>query len=540
MKGKKGKKMKKLKRIFSALLALAMVFSLSVPAFAEGEEPTKPEGPMITVAEHDTHTYKVYQIFTGRYSNGVLSDVKWGKNGVLKDENGVKVNIDVGSDVNEKILGELQGDALGTAVSDNVKLSKIIEYVDLESECYGTVDSKKSLPIVDGYYLIKDEGPVSAGDAFSRYIVKTGGNIAISTKKDAPSVKKSVLEINDSTKDPTKTNLWYDAADYDIGDEVTFKLTATMPKKLSEFNSYLVTFHDTLSKGLTLDISSVQVFLKSEQRAATREEDNIEITNAFKITSSTPVIGKPTELTISCDNIKDEKLNLDIKDNSIIEVVYKATLNNQAVIGSAGNINTVYLEYTNNPHTNEIGETEEDLVKVFTFQLKIFKVNKGNEPLKGAKFTLYKRISDPNDKDPESTKKVEVPVTSSESCPDATGDAENEFNWTGLDSGDYTLKETTVPDGYNSIAPINFTINAGYNVNKPDPELFSLSATGFDNYVNSTLVSGLINTSITNNNGTNLPETGGIGTTIFHVGGAILVVGAAILLVVRKKVSEEK
>lgn len=535
MKGKKGKKMKKLKRIFSALLALAMVFSLSVPAFAEGEEKAK-----IIVPEDDNHTYRVYQILTGRYdvtsgSMLKLSDVKWGMNANI-DVNKIGTPVETG-DIKD-LTNLAEGDNYTNAqklygIKDN---KGILSFVNLDSTPYGYVDSNKALPIDDGYYLIEDMGYVGidgedkTDEAFSHYIATSGGgswNITISSKKKIPTVNKKVLEINDSAN--SETEQWRDTADYDIGDNVKFKLTAKLHEYVTTYKEYKLEFCDTLSKGFDLDQETIKVVLKAKAKEATTDESSTDkdITDYFKKTVL-PNVDGTTSLSLFCENVLAESVGA--TDNSIIEVTYTAKLNDKANVGATGNNNTVYLKYSNNPYTDGTGKTVTDEVKVYTFKLTVFKTTRDvNMPLEGARFTLYKKDSNEELIDMGSPEPV-----IDETAPKDKRKA-NMFNWEGLDAGDYVLKETKAPAGYNSIQPIEFTITTTYS---DDLSLKDLVVDGLPQ-LNIDL-SKNIQSKIINNPGSSLPETGGIGTTIFHVGGAILVVGAAILLVVRKKVSEEK
>jgi len=506
--------MKKLKGILGVFLTLVMVFSLTVTAFAEENKPYE-----ITVNSTDTHEYAVYQIFTGKYSPKSLNltDVKWGQNS--KRPEGTAV----GGEVDVTILSDLAKVAQGTNYTNAQKLEEIKKYVDLDGAPCGTVSATKSLRVDGGFYLFKDLGAVGDGDAYSNYIVMIGGNITINTKKKVPTVEKKVLEINDSEA-PEKTGHWYDGADYDIGDTVQFKLTANLPGNISAFKSYKVVFNDTLSKGFTFG-RVVSITLKTLTREVAESEGNIDIKDKFTENVTGGEKGQPTNFTLTCNDVK----SLGATDNSIIEVIYEAKLNNDAVIGPAGNPNDVFLEYSNNPNTDGMGKTEKDLVKVFTYQLKVIKNDQTGAPLAGAGFTLYKL--DVNGKE-----LYEV------DCPEATGDNKNEFEWKGLDSGNYLLRETTVPDGYNSIPDATFTIKGSYNIVDKDPKFIDLEVTNKTSDRDPIIDkdNNLIITTITNNHGSTLPTTGGIGTTIFHVGGTILVVGTAILLVVRKKMSEEK
>ena len=469
--------MKYFKKIASLVLALALALVLAVPAMAA-------ENTTISAPEGSTRTYDVYQIFTGDLYNGVLSNVKWGQNGT-----GTK-----GAAVDQATL-----DAL-TAVNgsnDTAKLAEIQKYVNLDSTAIGTVSAGNPLTVPTGYYLIKDNGPVGDGEAYSLYVVEVVGPTTIAPKVGTTTSDKKVKDTNDSTG---VTSDWQDSADYDIGDAVPFKLSATIAQDYDNYtNGYKLTFHDKEDAGLTFNPTSVKVYV-----------DDVEITSGFTVVTSGLTDGCTFEVRFA--NLKDIA---SVEAGSVISVEYTSTLNNQAEIGSAGNKNTSHVTYTNNPNDEQAGEngkTPDDVVIVFSYKVIINKKDGEGNPLTGAGFTLYKK----NDSG-------EYVAVSSE----LKGDDMTTFIWSGLDDGDYKLVETTTPAGYNTIADIEFTITATH-----DSALTDLS--GGDKFTGE-VSTGTVSADIENKAGATLPETGGIGTTIFYVLGAVLVVGAGVVLVTKKR-----
>lgn len=226
-----------------------------------------------------------------------------------------------------------------------------------------------------------------------------------------------------------------------------------------------------------------------------------------------------------------------VKAGSIISVEYTSTLDTDATVGSAGNKNTSHVTYTNNPNDEQAGEngkTPDDVVIVFTYKTIVNKVTKnpnydptveGSEeyiPLKGAGFTLYKKNASGTYEAVGSELKGEDMTT---------------FTWSGLDDGDYKLVETTTPSGYNTIPDIEFTITATHDVSSDNPKLTSLS--GGDKFTG-VISTGVVSANIENQSGAQLPSTGGIGTTIFYVLGSVLVIGAVVLLVTKKRMSTKR
>lgn len=494
--------MKHTKKLASLLLALVMVFALATTAFAA-------ENTIISPPEGSTRTYDVYQIFTGDLHEGVLSNIKWGKNGTDTE----------GTAVDQTTLDAL---AAVNGKSDTEKLTEIQKYVKLDSGKFGTVSNGNPLTVPTGYYLIKDNGSVNDGEAYSLYVVQVVGPTTISPKVGTTTSDKKVDDKNDSNTTEDATT-WQDSADYDIGDAVPFKLSATIAQDYANYtHGYKLTFHDKEDTGLSFNKNSVKVYV-----------DGTLITTGYEVVTEGLTGGCTFEVRFA--NLKEIT---SVKAGSIISVEYTSTLDTNATVGSAGNKNTSHVTYTNNPNdeqAGENGETPDDVVIVFTYQTIVNKVTKnpnydpkveGSEayiPLKGAGFTLYKKNASGRYEAVGSELKGEDMTT---------------FTWSGLDDGDYKLVETTTPAGYNTIADIEFTISAGH-VDGDSPYLNTLSGNVTSGTATFTAVvnDGSLSTDVVNNSGAQLPSTGGIGTTIFYVLGSVLVIGAAVLLVTKKRMS---
>ena len=209
-----------------------------------------------------------------------------------------------------------------------------------------------------------------------------------------------------------------------------------------------------------------------------------------------------------------------VTKDTVFVVTYTATLNDDAVIGDAGNPNEVYLEFSNDPYStvDSTGKTETDKVTVFTYQLTINKVDADQAPLKGAAFTLYKKNAN-GTYEPIGNPKA------------GTGENENVFQWKGLDDGDYKLVESTVPDGYNKMTDVEFTISAEHEADSADPKLTSLTSSL------GTVTDGDIEESIENKTGTVLPETGAKGTMMLITVSTLFIMVAAVFMITRKKMS---
>ena len=513
--------MKHSKKLASLLLALVMALSLAVTAFAD-ESTTY----SITINNSTAgHTYEAYQIFTGDLAtneagNKVLSNIVWGS-GVSK--------------AGQTALGDAaaKAETLKTEADAKAFAKAVAPYLTTAAGSANTVTDGKYVisGLAAGYYLVKDQDGSLIGDndSYTEYIIQVVGNVTATPKSDVPEVQKKVKDINDST-DTTKTD-WQDSADYDIGDSIPFQLKATLADNVSSYTTYKVVFHDTLSKGLTYN-NDAKVYIGGTE------------TNGFAVTATVNADGTTT-LTVSCDDVKA----LDASNSSVITVEYTAKLNENAVLGSAGNPNEVYLEYSNNPNksekgNNETGETPKDVVIVFTYKTIINKVDSENKPLTGAAFKLEKLIKG---KDGD----ADTWTTVKEFAVDETTTS---FTFSGLDDGQYKLTETKTPVGYNTIDPIYFVIEATHGETADAPTLKTLNAYLTDANGNKQtemkdgesvnidlgtvdLTAGSITTTVVNKSGSKLPSTGGIGTTIFYVLGGVLVLAAVVLLVTKKRMS---
>lgn len=496
--------MKTIKRSIALVLAMILTLAMSVTVFAEGEGAKKTF--TITVNEAKAgHTYEAYQILKGDLSKSqtTLSNVDWGT-GIKADK-----KTDLANDAKayvEKLSGmqtnssDLKAEAqkIASALSTTVAGSVSVTQDNAKTEITG---------LEPGYYLIKDKDSSLTGDeAYTEYILNIVADTTITPKTDVPSVEKKVKDTNDTTGDTTE---WQDSADYDIGDVVPFQLTATLPVNVQSYKSYYLKFDDTLSQGLDFKEGTVTVKLGDK-----------DVTSFFK----TNYDAASKKLTFTCDNILAEKF--EAKNGDTIVVEYKATLNKNAVIGSKGNPNKVKLEFSNNPNNGgdgDKGETPEDTVIVFTYKVVINKVNEKNEALDGAEFTLYKKIKG------EADKEIKAVIS---------GDKNDVFTFSGLDDGDYVLKETKTPDGYNTANNIEFTIKADHSIESDAPELNSLSGDKVTGNITlkADKAEGSLSTPVQNFKGSVLPSTGGAGRVAIYVIGAILVVGGGIVLVTKKRV----
>lgn len=497
---------KAMKKLMAALLAVAMVCAMAIPAFADGSSSTSTAAVTryTITAPKNGHTYEIYQIFTGDYDASqpsMLANIKWGKNGTGT----------AGDAVEQTVLDALS--KVASYTSDNDKLTVIEKYIDLSTAPLVTITNGGTAnDVVGGYYLIKDQdGTVPSSETYTPYIVSVVCDITIKPKSnEVPKFTKKLKDTNDTTGVITG---WQDSADYDIDDKIPFRLQGTVSKDFDSYKTYYYAFHDVEEKGLTFDPSSVKVFVGDEETGT-----KIDASNYTVVTN--PADGCTFEIVF--DDLKNIP---SVTAKSIITVTYESTLNGNAVLGAQGNVNTAKLEYSNNPRGNGTGTTPWDNVIVFTYKVVVNKVDQAGQPLVGAQFTLTKKING-------GTEVIKTMTIDS---------SETQFTLSGLDDGEYTLTETVTPAHYNTISPITFTVKADHTITweteRREDILTSLSGDKKVGEITfaSSKTDGTLTTDVINNIGTTLPGTGGIGTTIFYVIGGGLMVAAAILLITKKR-----
>lgn len=568
--------MRKVKKLLGLLLAAVMALAMGVPTFAaEGDDYT------ITINnETSGHTYEAYQVFQGDLSGNILSNIEWGT-GVdgaglqeaLKAESAfadcesaakvAEVLDDYGYDSDEmKAFADIAAEYLTTANGVSVYVA-----ASDEGQAHYTISN---LP--EGYYLIKDADAPLAGkdDAYTDYILQVVKDVSIDPKSDVPTVEKKVQEDDKYNQDGGYGNGYNDVADWNIGDEIPFKLIGTLPDEDSwvDYTTYTYIFHDTMSAGLTLVGDSIHVYIADKDSKGEEPAVEKEIPKRF-YDILVPGTDKAPEDACSFE-VRFEDLKTvcsadgtPVTADSIIIVKYNATLNENAEIGLTGNPNNVYLEFSNNPNGTGTGETPKDYVIVFTYELDVKKVagEDTDHTLPGAEFKLYREIDNPSGDDPileyvivDSNGKVtDWTINKDADGTTLISGSDGKFIVSGLDDGTYYLEETKAPDGYNklpnsikividattsngqgwqgsedgstagnALTALTITVDNGEAVGSGDPNL------------------GIVDAEVKNNAGSTLPGTGGMGTTIFYVLGAILVLGAGVLLIARRRTDSEK
>lgn len=402
----------------------------------------------------------------------------------------------------------------------------------------------KKTDAVNGYYLMTDNGMGYVTSLCALGTASDNETLEITVKGDYPEVVKKVKEDDTYTANGGWGEGYNDVADYNINENVPFSFTTTVPmmEGFGAEDAYKMVFHDTMSEGLTFNADSVTITIGTV--TLTKDDDFTVNTNPGNDETFTVTIPALNQIA-------------DIKFGDTIRVDFTGKLNENAVIGLDGNTNTVILEYSNNPYEDTTKKTPEDKVVVFTFGTDVNKTNAAGEMLAGAKFRLYTATDDKGAVIADSEIKLTAEGNGVYVVADATAegaeivsDGTNHIIIKGLDSGTYYLDETAAPEGYNKLsAPIEIVITATYIADRQgweDPltaadaltklqgsfageELRELDAT-----------EGLIDGTVVNKTGSLLPETGGIGTTIFYIAGTLLMAGAVFFVTAKGRRKEDE
>ena len=545
--------MKKFRKMIALLFAMTMVLSMGITAFAEVPTSQTIDANSaadattgkytISVASTDTHTYKVYQILTGTLVAGEskLGNPTWG------------------SDAAATTTYATEDDFI-TAITatglSNQQINAIAGAVLKENAAgVGTVDKDHTLDVVPGYYLLVDTtASLADGDAKSLNIVAVFNDITITPKKGTVESEKHVDDKNDS--DSTDHSELKDSADYDIGDSIKYTLTMTLPEDYANYKQYYVAFSDDMSAGLTYN-GDAKIYYGAADTTGTDIGTDFAVDTSATSAYSTPSAGKVYKYTIAdlkASTATEAQKVLVAGD--VIKIEYTATLNNAAVIGAAGNPNKYKVDFSCNPNqesggTPDTNDTPWDTNIVFTYKTVFNKVDQAGDPLTGADFKLYKFIEDENGTDTYNNKKgtwtdvttlgdgTNKPSKAKDTYTKGDKTAANaKFTFSGIDAGVYKLVESTTPPTYNTIEDQIFTITATHDLVSDNPTLKALTGTeGAEFTMTSNTSDGSLTADIKNEQGAELPSTGGIGTTMFYIIGAIMVIGAGVVLISRRRMN---
>ncbi len=487
---KEEKKMKNTKKFASVLLALVLVLAMSIPAFAADTwtgNITINSAPNVSV---DGKTFNAYKLLDAEavdatdLSKGVIYsfNAKW--QGFF-DANFADMSID---DV-VAAINAYDAEELNDFAEKAYKYAKD-NSIAVDATATGADGKATFSDLAFGYYLIEDAG---AATPISALMLKST-SAEVTLKADKPTIVKKIDGDNDADGE-TAGLVDYNTAK--VGDKVPYVLTSKVPAT-DGYKDYTYVITDTFSEGLTYDGNATVTIGGNTYTDFTASYDEATRT-----------------LTIDINGLTTQT------EGAEIVVAYTATVNENAEFGVEGNPNKVLLEYSNNPTAEDVTEkTPEDETRTYLVDIVINKTDEKDQPLAGARFAIENANGDVI----------------------ATGTSDENglvvFEWTapkGFRDGEtYTIVETDAPAGYNAAKDIEFTVDCTYPT-EPDTKCVWAGS----NSVTFDANDDRLETTVKNSTGSLLPETGGMGTTLFYMLGGLLVVGAALLLVTKKRMAYE-
>lgn len=540
----KGTVMKSLmKKVFAAAAAIATVFGLAATTVATANAA---DGATLTVSTADAKfvgkTVNAYKMFSATVGGeGANKAVSYTLTDTWKpffmDSTASGLNGATDANVNDKAneyVSELAGDnlvAFATKASNWAQTqAKNITADKTATVSAGATNGNYTATFTGldyGYYVVAVPGATLANTSgqYATLVSVDSTNVNANIKGSLPTVDKKV-QVNGNGAD---------SADAKIGDTLTFTLTSTIPD-MSAYDTYTFNFKDTLSKGLTYgDITSVTV--EGVDAPLVKDTD-------YTVTT-TPAAAGNTLLTVGMTDFKNKQQT---NAGKKITVTYTATLNENAVVGGAGNVNSATIQYSNDPSSTGTGESEPDKVRVFTYGFTVDKYTGDNyndaaTRLAGAEFTLTAKG------DTSAIKFVQVNAGSATedavyrvakagetagTTTTITTPASGKVVFRGLENGEYTLTETKAPAGYNKLASAIGVKVDGKNdgTDTTDATVAITYNNDNGNSYNQTASNGVI--PVQNKSGAILPGTGGMGTIAFTVIG-VLVIALGVAWTLKRK-----
>ena len=569
---------KTMKRFISILISVVMILTLGMAVMAA--DPTYP----VTVTKANSsdkyiHDLELYQIFDAKVheDSGILYDASWGS-GVTGTDAIISELKSITEFASCTTLSNVI-DVLETLGNDSAALDSFAKVVAQHLSTtkataqIGATETEKSVDLTKpGYYLVKDTVKDAADNtlAESKFMLKvvnsTTTAVTIRTKEVVPTLDKKIVSTSGDTDKNTA----------DVGELITFKLSSTVPDlRNSGYNKYCFVMNDTLSKGLTYDTATAKLTVSINGQALASSDYTFTKTDNADGTTGLKIVFKDM-LT------KGQDATLIGKD---IVVTYKASLNENADLTDAGNPNTANLIYSNDPShtytsdepsgTDPKGTTPDVETITYTTGVSLVKVDaEDGSRLDGAEFKIegtkadqviskkqvftvnategtYYKLKDgtfttdsptaatganyaSEDKYKLEEKNEIVSKDSNSNVVKTATGTNGELSFNGLGVGTYTITEVTAPQGYVlDSTPHTVEIKCTFDATTQKP-VWSYSIDG------AAATSGPVRLTVTNTKPSSLPSTGGIGTTIFYAGGAVLVIGGIVLLVLKKRNSEKE
>ena len=578
---KKEKHMKKrMRTLFAFMLTCIMVLCMNMVVLADD-----PITITVKKAANDkaAHTYEVYQVFSGTLTTETVSgqqvtkltEIQWGSgvNGdalltALKGDSNAFTDCESAADV-AKTLDEAYAEKFASIVSTCLKTGTTAhqDIVIPEDATSGTLSN-----VAAGYYFICDKanslqnntGEPIENAAYTKFILKVVKSVEVDAKTSVPTLDKKIVQPKTTGTGTEEVQ----ANTASIGDDVNFRITTAVPNTAG-YDKYFFVIKDKLSPGLTFKADSLKVYQGADSTLLTKDTD-------YSVKTSTDAF------EVVLKGAKD-------RSGKAIVVEYSATLNENADRTVAGNPNTADLIFSNNPNVTSTGDplepdypgpndvtgkTPEVETITYTTGIKLIKIDKDTKKtLTGAKFTIngekvntvlttaeeYKKdAAGTFYKLKDGTYTEEAPTAGTEgqyaSTTDlykrekttteatstgthereATVDANGYLTFEGLGAGTYTITEVEAPTGYTPVAAFNVVITATPSLTEPGWKVDGTAAAATT--TNPTIIKTY---EVENVLKVDLPETGGMGTTVFYIIGGILVVLAGALLFAKLRMKKK-
>ncbi len=496
-----------MKKLFAMLLAVMMLLTLAVPTFAAEEK-----GSITINNVSDSSVYEIYRLLdlesynveSGAYSYKVNSD--WTSffstakalEYVAIDNAGYVTWINGEDDDSIAAFAKIALEYAKENGITPVKSSKTTgEFVITKNQETGK-DTGKFSNLDLGWYLIDSNVGALCG------LTTTNPDASVNAKNGSPTIDKQVQE--DSTAQ------WGDSNTADIGQTVYFRVTVNVHAGAENY-----VLHDVMSAGLTFDKVT-----KIEHVVPGASISEVAVPNTDYTVWTAKDITETTDDDVTDNCTLEVRFSKDFCDkletNDKLIIYYEAMLNRNAVVAGEGNPNEAWLEYGEEHYTTH------DITKTYTFGFDIVKTDSSNKLIDGAEFKIYDAATGGSE---VAVVLMDDGITYRRARADETGAAivvkNGKVRVVGFDNGTYYLEETVAPEGYNKLTA---------------RQKFIISDSNLDSVFNDTIYSTGSGVHVVNKTGSMLPETGGMGTIIFIVIGAVVMLGAGVLLFAKKRMSQ--
>lgn len=537
-------------KAIAAGLALTMALGpVAAPVAAFADDGTAAQG-VITINPNthvtpDTTTLLGYKLFkadvadqtVGATTSKAVSNIVWGS---TQAQTAVEAAIKAveptyagtsAQDAADWLSEHASGSGSATVVDANDAFGKIAAAMRTAGAAATTITPGTKATLDEGYWLFVTDSnttsdPIDKVGTAPIYAVVGGSAVTVDQKSSLPTVYKFI-------KNDAKGSDWAKVADSQIGQNVDYKLTGTVATALASYDTYYYSFSDVLDSGLTADSTSVKVMVQNPATGDAAQTETQVRADGYTVALDS---AKNT-LTVTINDLKSVKDTKDnaipITSNSVVNVYYTAKLNNKAMVASESNDNTVTLTYSNNPGTNDHGDTTRATVRDYTYRLMLMKVDSSDNSkgLQGAKFTIQATGADEG----AGTKYVQDDGSLGDTAYEFTSGADGSIAVNGLDAGEYTVVETQAPEGYNTVPSFTFQIYPVYKEATGDIDTIRVQTSNASvSTINA--YDGVVDLVVKDKAGMSLPLTGQAGVTLTWIaGGVVLAFGITHLVRSRKR-----